>query len=89
MEVPEPAPDAGRGEPGGFGGAFPGVAQVGDQWAGQAELGAGGQDRPGQRSAASGSRSRGLAASMINRMHVTDRDLEDKLTPGARSGLNE
>ncbi|WP_281262333.1 hypothetical protein [Saccharothrix carnea] len=30
-----------------FDGAFPGVAQVGDQRAGQAELRVGGQDQPG------------------------------------------
>ena len=46
-DVPKPAADSGRGEPARCGGPFPGAAQVGDEGAGQAELGVRGDDQPG------------------------------------------
>src|ERR1039457_7034815 len=46
-DVPKPAADAGRGQPAWEGGAFPGVAQVSGQSAGQAQLGMAGYDQPG------------------------------------------
>ena len=46
-DVPEPAADAGRGQPPGGCGAFPWQAQVGGERAGQVELGVGGDDQPG------------------------------------------
>ncbi len=46
-DVPKPAADPGRGEPVRCGGAFPGAAQVGDERAGEAELGVRGDDQPG------------------------------------------
>jgi hypothetical protein len=46
-DVPEPPADPGRGQAPGRRGAFPGAAQVGGQWAGQAQLGVAGDDDPG------------------------------------------
>ena len=43
-DIPEPAADAGRGQPPGRCGAFPGQAQVGDERAGRTELGVGSDD---------------------------------------------
>src|SRR6266571_3932548 len=46
-DVSKPPADAGRGEPPGWGGAFPGQAQVVGQRPGQAELGVDRDDEPG------------------------------------------
>src|SRR3954451_10672009 len=46
-EAAKSAADPGRGQPPGCAGPFPGVAQVGGQVAGQAQLGVGGDDQPG------------------------------------------
>jgi hypothetical protein len=46
-DVPEPAADAGRGQPPGRGWPFPGQAQVVSERPGEAELRVAGDDQPG------------------------------------------
>jgi hypothetical protein len=45
-EVPKPSPDAGRGESGGFARLLPGAAEIGCGFAGEADLGVGGDHEP-------------------------------------------